>query len=109
MARHTCLDGPSLIPMLLEIAVLEGRRVLRQRRRRKNPAPPVSTSVWTAPDSDLCRAAAETCALHSTPGLVGHCGRTYAFGMALSSVLGKRPDRELLYVAAQLHDLGLTP
>ncbi len=28
--------------------------------------------------------------------------------MALSEVLGHRPDRELLYIAAQLHDLGLT-
>ena len=95
--------------LLAEVAVLEGQRFLRRRRRRKQAPTAVQEQRWAPPDSSLCRDAAAACALHSSPELVGHCARTYAFGMALSDVLGKAPDRELLYVAAQLHDLGLTP
>ncbi len=98
-----------MFPLLVHVAWLEGQRFVRRIHRRRHPAPAVDDALWRPPDSELCRAAAATCALHSTPALVGHCTRTYAFGMALSDVLGRRPDRELLWVAAQLHDLALTP
>ncbi|MEQ9495647.1 MAG: HD domain-containing protein [Deltaproteobacteria bacterium] len=109
MTRHQCLHGPGLLPLLAKVAALEGQRIARVRRRKKNPAPSVPTDLWAAPDSALCRAAAETCALHSSKALLGHCARTYAFGMALAAATDRKPDRELLYVASLLHDLGLTP
>lgn len=39
---------------------------------------------------------------------VNHCLRTYAWGMILGAHDGLRPDAELLFVAALLHDLALT-
>ena len=54
-------------------------------------------------------AAAEALAVRvSPPALVGHCRRTYAFGAALLEQQGRTFDADLLYIAAMLHDLGLT-
>src|SRR5512132_1237844 len=60
------------------------------------------------PDTRLA-AAAEALAVRVSPSaLVGHCRRTYAFGAALLDRQGRTFDAELLYIAAMLHDLGLT-
>ena len=60
------------------------------------------------PDTKLA-AAAEALVVHvSPPALVGHCRRTFAFGAALLQRQSRVYDAELLYVAAMLHDLGLT-
>jgi HD domain-containing protein len=54
-------------------------------------------------------AAAEALAVRvSPPALVAHCRRTYAFGAALLEQQGRTFDADLLYIAAMLHDLGLT-
>ena len=42
-----------------------------------------------------------------TPALLNHSERTYRFGAALAAVEGIDVDRELLYAAALLHDIGL--
>jgi hypothetical protein len=60
------------------------------------------------PDTKLA-VAAEALVVHvSPPALVGHCRRTFAFGAALLQQQGRVYDAELLYIAAMLHDLGLT-
>ncbi|MCP4004384.1 MAG: HD domain-containing protein [bacterium] len=61
------------------------------------------------PDSPLAKAAFELAAGLSSPLLLNHAVRTYAFGAILASRNGLQLDRELLYVASVLHDLGLTP
>jgi len=61
------------------------------------------------PDSALAKAAFELAAGLSSPLLLNHAVRTYHFGAILAVRSGLRVDRELLYVAAVLHDLGLTP
>ena len=38
-----------------------------------------------------------------------HSVRTYLFGLAIGENLELRPDRELLYLASILHDVGLMP
>lgn len=43
------------------------------------------------------------------PALVAHCHRTYAYAEAILHRRGLRPDREVLFLGAALHDLGLTP
>jgi hypothetical protein len=43
-----------------------------------------------------------------TTVLAAHCYRTYLFGAALGTRDGLDWDAELLFVAAMLHDLGLT-
>jgi hypothetical protein len=61
------------------------------------------------PDSPLAKAAFELAAGLSSPLLLNHAVRTYHFGAILASRSGLQLDRELLYVASVLHDLGLTP
>jgi HD domain len=60
------------------------------------------------PDSAIARAAEEECRDCSPERLVNHCLRTYAWGTLLGARDGLRPDPELLWVAAMLHDLALT-
>jgi hypothetical protein len=62
----------------------------------------------TVPDTKLAAAAEALAVRVSPPALVGHCRRTYAFGSALLQRQHKAFDAELFYVAAMLHDLGLT-
>lgn len=69
--------------------------------------PAVSVPVG-APDSELCRRTTALVADLSPPFLFNHCARSFLFADAM----GKRDrlsyDRELLYLSAMLHDLGLT-
>src|SRR5918998_2408751 len=60
------------------------------------------------PDTGLAAAAEALTLRVSSPALVGHCRRTYAFGAAVLQQRGRTFDTELLYIAAMLHDLGLT-
>lgn len=62
----------------------------------------------TAPAGELARWAETTCAAVSAPWLVNHCLRTYAWGALIARRDGARCDRELLWLAALLHDLGVT-
>ena len=43
-----------------------------------------------------------------SPALLNHSYRTYAFGAALGALANIDVDRELLFAAAMLHDVGLT-
>lgn len=60
------------------------------------------------PDTALAAAAEAIAARVSPRALVSHCRRTYAFGAILLRQHSRTFDAELLYVAAMLHDLGLT-
>ena len=60
-------------------------------------------------DTAACRAAREVVAEYSSPALVNHCERSYLWSAALGERTGIAYDRELLYVAAMVHDLGLVP
>ena len=64
---------------------------------------------FTAPGSPVARAAYELAATCHTPALLHHVVRSWLWAEAFALVEG-RPDadRELLYVAAVLHDLGST-
>jgi hypothetical protein len=54
-------------------------------------------------------AAREVVAEYSSAALVNHCERTYLWSAALGELTGVAYDRELLYVASMVHDLGLVP
>ena len=71
------------------------------------PAPINSTEI-TIPDSKLCQKATRLVEQVSSKCLCNHCMRTYFFGALLGQREGLKYDRELFYVAAILHDLGLT-
>ena len=65
--------------------------------------------VFAPPDSRTARRAEEQLRAVSSPQMVNHSLRVYAFAMLLHELDGARVslDREALYVAALLHDVGL--
>jgi hypothetical protein len=60
------------------------------------------------PDTAAARDAEALCEEASAPFLVAHCHRSYLWGRILGAHDSVSWDDELLYVAALLHDLGLT-
>lgn len=58
-------------------------------------------------DTPATRAAREVVAEYSSRALVNHCERSYLWSAALGELGGIAYDRELLYVASMVHDLGL--
>lgn len=68
----------------------------------------VLPEAWAIPDSELAKAASSLAAELSSPMLFAHVHRTYCFGAILAERSGMKFDRELAYVSAVLHDLGLT-
>ena len=63
---------------------------------------------WAAPDSGLADEARMLASELCSPVLVAHSERTYCFGAILAARDGLKIDRELFYIAALLHDLGLS-
>ena len=59
------------------------------------------------PDSVLTRAAEAEALRRLTPALLNHSYRTFAFGSALGALENLDVDREVLFAAALLHDVGL--
>jgi hypothetical protein len=62
-----------------------------------------------APDTPAARAAVEVCAAHAPDWLVAHSQRAFFLGAAHASSAAIEYDPELLFVAALLHDIALTP
>ena len=60
------------------------------------------------PDSKLAREATGLLREHGTPLLYAHSLRVFLFGSLRGRHRGLQVDRELLYVGAVFHDLGLT-
>lgn len=60
------------------------------------------------PDSTIATRARELCMTVAPPFLANHSARTFAWGCLLARSKRIHFDRELFYVAAVLHDLGLT-
>jgi hypothetical protein len=67
-----------------------------------------SFEIPDPPDSVLARAADERVRELSAPPLYGHCVRTWLFSALFAQREGVAHDPELLYLAAMLHDIGLT-
>lgn len=63
----------------------------------------------TVPDTAATREAEALCREASSESLANHCFRSYAWAVLLGIKDGFTYDEEALYVAAMLHDLGLTP
>jgi hypothetical protein len=68
---------------------------------------PVTGGQRPPPDSVLTRAAEALARCRLSPVLLNHSYRTYAFGAALGELESVEVDRELLFAAALLHDVGL--
>jgi len=61
-----------------------------------------------APEGHAAEAARLVCEEYADTALYHHCVRSYFFGAAWAQARGLDFDRELFFVAALLHDLGLT-
>jgi hypothetical protein len=81
------------------LAMAVGRRPGRRRR--------VEVDELLPPRTNLTRVARDLAAERLTPALLNHSERMYAFGAALAVVEGVDVERELLYAACLLHDVGL--
>ncbi|PPG49844.1 cyanamide hydratase, partial [Rathayibacter sp. AY2B7] len=62
----------------------------------------------TIPPTATAAAARDVVQRWASPALVNHCLRSYIWAVLRAQDLGVDYDRELLYVAAMLHDLGTT-
>ena len=89
---------------LLAQALLARAGGLLPRRGRA----PIDLGALRVPDSALATAAADHLASVAEPWLVNHCWRTYAWGWLHAAAERRALDEEALFVAALLHDLGLT-
>ena len=68
----------------------------------------MSSSQTTLPDTELCNAAVEYARTVSDPSLFNHVMRSALLADSIGRRSGMKFDREVLCVAAVLHDLGLT-
>ena len=71
---------------------------------RRTRIPPAQL---TAPRSALTHAAERQARCRLSPALLNHSYRTFAFGAALGALEKLTVDREVLFAAAMLHDVGL--
>ena len=92
LARTHAANAAGRLSMLLRVNA--GRRAVTTGRR-------------PLPDSVLTRAAEDVARRRLSPALLGHSYRTYAFGVALGELENLDVDREVLFAAALLHDVGL--
>jgi hypothetical protein len=69
---------------------------------------PVTIGGITAPDSDLARKARALAENVHTQAFIHHIHRTYWFAEFLARKRQMTFDREVVYIASILHDLGLT-
>ncbi len=70
--------------------------------------PPVNIGGIIAPDSELTRKAASLVKRVHSKALLNHVHRTWWFADFLGKQRGLKYDREAVYLAALMHDLGLT-
>ena len=103
---------PTPIPLLfyrvsrLQLAGL-GRRLARVLGVHRPQ--PLTLDDLQIPDSELAKKASELARGCESDALFNHSVRTYLFGLAVGLHIGMNVDRELLYLAAVLHDISLTP
>lgn len=69
---------------------------------------PANFNEITIPDSNICQQATKLVNEVSSKCLCNHCLRTYFFGSLIGQKNNLKYDRELFYLSAVLHDLGLT-
>src|SRR3954462_6011957 len=89
-----------------ELGILAGRvaMVLGMHSGRRSSVDPASL---VPPDSALARDAEVAAQELLTPALRNHSSRAYPWGAAIAALHGIAFDRELLYLAAMLHDTGI--
>lgn len=97
----------ALIVRILGAEMRAARRKLSLRlglRKLRDALP----EEWRAPDSALAKQAEAAAKAVCQDVILAHSYRTYSFGALLAARDGLELDREALFVASILHDLGLS-
>lgn len=68
----------------------------------------VAIEAYQVPDSYNCQKALAMVAEYSPDYLVNHCLRSYALGIAMAHKIKQPFDKEVFFLGAIMHDLGLT-
>jgi len=68
----------------------------------------VAREAYQVPDSESCQKALAMVTEYSPDYLVNHCLRSYAFGIAMAHKVKQPFDKEVFFLGAIMHDLGLT-
>ncbi|MDC3332631.1 HD domain-containing protein [bacterium] len=68
----------------------------------------VAKEAYQIPDSENCQKALAMVSEYSPDHLVNHCLRSYAFGIAMAYKAKQPFDKEVFFLGAIMHDLGLT-
>ena len=104
----TTADKVSLLrPLALVHAHNAAGRLGMALGRRRGQRRHIDRGQLLPPRTILTGVARAHAAQRLTPTLLQHSERTYAFGVAVAAVEGIDVDRELLYAACLLHDVGL--
>lgn len=111
---NTLAPDPGAVPpvrLVGRILRFELQEQLRRAKRRLGllKLRELTPDSHRVPDTALAKSALELATRISSPMLLNHVLRTYHFGAILAARDGLSLDRELLYVASVLHDIGLTP
>ena len=98
------------IALIGRLSRAQSEQMMRRIARRVgiNRPLPVPLDEIVVPDTAVALAASGLLRGAAPPVLLAHCHRTYLFGALLGTRDGLKWDPELLFVAAMLHDLGLT-
>jgi hypothetical protein len=98
-----------VLALVSGVAVSVSRRVLAGLTAAGSAAPlPKVVAGIRLPDTALALAAADLARAACPPFLFNHCMRTFLFGALLAERDRLEYDREMIFIAASLHDLGLT-
>ena len=104
------LSAADRLRLTTQGVLLQLQRIPRSLRRQlgmPSASVPLDLEPLEAPDSAMAKVAEKAVAAVSSEPLVHHVYRSYAWGQVLATRAGLRLDRELFYIAALLHDLGL--
>jgi len=103
--RLSVEDRAALVPKLLGTLPRVAGVFLPGLSRGKPPA--LDPTLFVVPDSRIAHEALEQANDSLPEFLLNHSHRSFLFGVLLAQLDGVTFDRELLFVACMLHDLGL--
>jgi HD domain len=89
------------------VSSVAGWRILAEGESNRTPLPKQVADI-SLPESPVALAAADLARAACPPFLFNHCMRTFLFGALLAENQKVSYDGEMIFVAAALHDLGLT-
>jgi len=102
--------GRSSKPALIGRFLQANTRAIRQKLSRRVGLRTLRDALpedWSVPDSDIARKAEQAARALCDDFIMDHSHRTYCFAALLAAREGLKIDREVVFIASILHDLGL--